>query len=485
MSDILVIVDSQFPQAFLNEFESNVRKQYSLSVSQCFIDDFESVIPFIPKILDKKLFGQHYGVKKEMTTIPNLNDYSTIINLTFKNFEINSEKSIGFNKILGQGQLYGNPREWFFNVNINYEGHSFSIKSSIRTHYSAYLTYQRMVRTALGISLISLGKSKSSLRGLSSQSSRRLNSVDQGKFKKGSYLIAIVKRYLKKKTELEMWGFGVGSLDHWKMSATDVYVPKNRDRIWADPHIAFRENRYFVFLEEMMNNYNVGYIVCLELSKELEFIKRYPCIKESFHMSYPQLFEYKDELYMMPETSENKTVSIYKCLQFPNKWEKVLDVWDNVNAKDTTLFEKDNVYYLISTIETNYGEGLGNNTRVFTSSNPISKNWTECDLSPVSFTVGNSRSAGPIFEKDGQTIRPVQNGSKRYGYGLNYNRIVDISTKGMTQELIGSDLPPAFASSIHSFAMVNNFAFFDFVYTKFPLNTHKCTVHQLDLNEIE
>ena len=41
---------------------------------------------------------------------------------------------------------------------------------------------------------------------------------------------------------------------------------------------------------------------------------------EEFHLSYPYLFEFKDDLYMCPETGEKGEIRLYKCIDFPLKW---------------------------------------------------------------------------------------------------------------------------------------------------------------------
>eukprot|EP00124_Ichthyophonus_hoferi_P003791 Ihof_evm6s354 gene=Ihof_evmTU6s354 len=49
-------------------------------------------------------------------------------------------------------------------------------------------------------------------------------------------------------------------------------------------------------------------------------------IKESFHLSYPFIFEHQNETWMIPETGDNRDVRLYKSHDFPYDWqlEKVL-----------------------------------------------------------------------------------------------------------------------------------------------------------------
>ena len=44
-------------------------------------------------------------------------------------------------------------------------------------------------------------------------------------------------------------------------------------------------------------------------------------IEEPFHMSFPMCFEWQNELYMIPETEMDQALHLYRCVEFPYKWE--------------------------------------------------------------------------------------------------------------------------------------------------------------------
>ena len=45
-----------------------------------------------------------------------------------------------------------------------------------------------------------------------------------------------------------------------------------------------------------------------------------PVLEENFHLSFPYIFEYKDKIFMCPETHQKKEIRIYICEDFPLKW---------------------------------------------------------------------------------------------------------------------------------------------------------------------
>ena len=69
-------------------------------------------------------------------------------------------------------------------------------------------------------------------------------------------------------------------------------------------------------------------------------------LDEDFHLSYPQVFKYKNEIYMLPETQGAGKVIVYKSVDFPLKWEKHKELLDYDNIKDPTLLNHNNNLYL-------------------------------------------------------------------------------------------------------------------------------------------
>ena len=43
---------------------------------------------------------------------------------------------------------------------------------------------------------------------------------------------------------------------------------------------------------------------------------------------------------MCPESYENKDIRLYKCIQFPLKWELEIKLMENIQAVDTNIFYK-------------------------------------------------------------------------------------------------------------------------------------------------
>ena len=75
-----------------------------------------------------------------------------------------------------------------------------------------------------------------------------------------------------------------------------------------------------------------GYISAIILG-ETKTEQHYSVIKFPFHMSYPYLIEYENQIYCVPETSEANEVSLFVAKEFPVKWEKVMTLISDFAAE--------------------------------------------------------------------------------------------------------------------------------------------------------
>lgn len=200
------------------------------------------------------------------------------------------------------------------------------------------------------------------------------------------------------------------------------------DKFWADPFIICKNDRYFVFVEELIYKTNRGHISVLELNEKGDFISSKRVIERPYHMSYPFIFELHNTYYMIPETSENKTIDLYKCTGFPDKWEVAKNIMHNLNAVDTTLFFYMSKWWLFTSIDnTNNISGYDTELYLFFSDDIFTDNWQSHPNNPIVSDARRARSAGAIFVQDDKIYRPSQDCSGRYGNAFNINQILTLN----------------------------------------------------------
>lgn len=198
------------------------------------------------------------------------------------------------------------------------------------------------------------------------------------------------------------------------------------DRDWADPFPWFYKGKYYLFIEEKLYSTNLGRIICLTLDENQQIESRHIIIEKNYHLSYPFLFEYQGQLYMVPESNGNNTVDLYKCTEFPGTWEYVKTLLSDIKAVDATLLEKDGKWWLFANIRENGGSSW-DSLHLFMADNPLSDRWVPHPKNPIVKDVSRARPAGRFIQANGELIRPSQDCSIRYGYATQFNRVTVLS----------------------------------------------------------
>src|SRR5207248_6625433 len=57
----------------------------------------------------------------------------------------------------------------------------------------------------------------------------------------------------------------------------------------------------------------------------------------AYHVSYPFVFRFGRDIFMLPESSENGTVDLYRAVEFPHRWTLERTLISGVRAVDPTL----------------------------------------------------------------------------------------------------------------------------------------------------
>ena len=132
-------------------------------------------------------------------------------------------------------------------------------------------------------------------------------------------------------------------------------------------------------------------------------------------MSYPQIFEHDGEIYIVPETGAGRTLDMYRAVDFPDKWEKSVNLAKDVVFADTTLLNRGGKLYALACDM----ERTKNSELVLFG---VNENMKLCstELGCVVNDPVTARAAGKMFEYGGKLIRVSQDCSEEYGKCLNF-----------------------------------------------------------------
>ncbi len=187
-------------------------------------------------------------------------------------------------------------------------------------------------------------------------------------------------------------------------------VPINDHMYYADPFVFEDGDDTYLFVESM-NRYRGIASISVSQYQNGRFGKFKEIIKEPFHMSYPNVFKYGENYYMIPETSGSGQVRLYVATEFPYQWELCKVLLENGNAyTDNTIeFIGDNVFFYA------FYESKGER---FTELYQLNFDNYELIRKESEKTIINDRPAGNIICINGKKYRPLQDCDLYYGKAI-------------------------------------------------------------------
>lgn len=203
-------------------------------------------------------------------------------------------------------------------------------------------------------------------------------------------------------------------------------LPQRRFITQADPFLFEHNGDTWLFYERQDLTDMKGTLWCRNLDDASA--GPVPVLEEPFHLSYPQVFRYGKEIYLLPETRKAGEVRLYRCLHYPDRWEKAETLFD-FPAVDTTIFPtSDHVSYFFT-----YVEGR---LEIFL-----------CEMEKEQFRImkrkkiyvsGKSatvRPGGAVMEENGVLYRSAQNCTDYYGQELLINQIDRLDGSGFAEHV--------------------------------------------------
>jgi len=194
-----------------------------------------------------------------------------------------------------------------------------------------------------------------------------------------------------------------------------------RDRFYADPFLIERGGRSYLFFEELIFSKPKGVISCIEFDEHGFIGSPSVVLEAAHHLSYPFLFEWDDQLYMLPESHDSGRIELYRAIDFPGRWEFAGELLDNVWAVDTTIFHHEGKFWMFAGGVTKNGK-INSELFLYYADSPLGP-WHPHARNPVVADASRARPAGQVFTHEGLLLRPGQDCSTSYGAVIVLNRI--------------------------------------------------------------
>jgi hypothetical protein len=280
-----------------------------------------------------------------------------------------------------------------------------------------------------------------------------------------SYFQWRLRRKLDRRFFRERWIllFGPNGQAPDRTKYTRILPPD--DRFWADPHVVAKDGGHHVFFEDASQETGVGHISVMSAAHNESFGPPRIVLRRPYHLSYPFVFEWNGAFFMIPESAENRTIELYRCITFPDQWAFEHNLMENISAYDATLVNHQSQWWLFATVRECDGASTWDELCIFSADSPISRDWRPHPDNPVVSDVRCARPAGPFFEDRGRLFRPSQDSSVRYGRALNFNEVLELNHLRY-REVAADKWYPNWDRSVravHSYSRAGALAFIDAV----------------------
>lgn len=231
-----------------------------------------------------------------------------------------------------------------------------------------------------------------------------------------AFLKSIARRLIRRRIQ---WSIGIYqgdspfnffapvALQNPVLTAKDVTDVKAH--IVADPFMVWENERWHMFFE-VMSDYDRRGRIGLAISDDgLNWKYQKIVLDEPFHLSYPYVFKWKEDYYMVPESHQANAVRLYKAVDFPMQWSFVKDLLNGSDYVDSSIFQFDDHWWLFTT-------STSSDTLRLYYANDLMGDWIEHPESPV--IRGNAhiaRPGGRVIVVDDKIIRYAQDDEPQYG----------------------------------------------------------------------
>jgi len=220
------------------------------------------------------------------------------------------------------------------------------------------------------------------------------------------------------------------------------------NQFYADPFLWEQDGECYCFFEAYDYTAKKGRI-CVGLFDDGRLTDVRDAVTAPYHLSFPFLFEDGGTLYMMPETCGANRIETWRCVSFPDRWERHATVLDGVMAADSTFNLIDGKWWLFTNLSHDAFGEMNSELHIYQADGPDFYSLIPHPLNPVIFDSRTGRNGGRVLEIEGHYYRPSQDNSHGlYGYGLNLMRIDRLTSTDYSESLVRR-IEPNFGKGIN------------------------------------
>lgn len=210
------------------------------------------------------------------------------------------------------------------------------------------------------------------------------------------------------------------------MDVTDVDA-----KYVADPFLVMEDGRSYLFFEVVNRATLQGDLAYAESVDGRNFEYKKIIIDEPFHLSYPYVFEWENEYYLIPESHHDLSVRLYKAISFPDKWEYLGNLLNGFHYADPSIVRYKDKWWLFLT-----GSPQNDALNIFYSDD-LMKGWKPHPQNPVVKSNAHfSRPGGRVIVHENRLFRFAQDTEPRYGIQVFAFEVITLSAESYQEKMV-------------------------------------------------
>ena len=194
----------------------------------------------------------------------------------------------------------------------------------------------------------------------------------------------------------------------------------------ADPFMIRANSKWYMFFEVLAKTTGRGQIGVASSDDAFRWEYRQIVLDEPFHLSYPYVFEWEGEHFMIPESYQAGSVRLYKAEKFPNQWSFQRTLVEGGVFLDPSVVRYGGKWWLF--VETN-PQHKYDTLRLFYA-DQLTGPWQEHPMSPIVARNNRmARPAGRVQVINGNLLRFAQDCHPVYGTRVRAFAVSKLTTR--------------------------------------------------------
>lgn len=219
-------------------------------------------------------------------------------------------------------------------------------------------------------------------------------------------------------------------------------------RLVADPFGVLYEGKHYLFFEaevKIENGYKGKIALASSENGEAWHYEKI-VLNEPFHLSYPYVFIWENQFYLIPESRQSRQIRLYRAVSFPFRWELDTILLKGKRFADNSLFFYNDTWWLFT--------DSGNSTLRLYFSHNLKGPYKQHRKSPIRKKDPHyARPAGRVVLYQNNPIRFAQDAFPIYGSKVWGFKITELTTKAYREEPIEAPILDASGSGWNSHGM--------------------------------